>query len=95
MPRKTQPHLCFEITSEDGFNVQADSIDGEGAAGGGGVPGLSAASRSAVVVPSERFSVCDWLKASPPHPMGTHSNHAAPVSRERLLEARATVLKSS
>ncbi|XP_061453058.1 histone-lysine N-methyltransferase 2B isoform X2 [Rhineura floridana] len=28
MPRKTQPHLCFEITSEDGFNVQADSIDG-------------------------------------------------------------------
>lgn len=29
MPRKTQPHLCFEITSEDGFNVQADSIDGE------------------------------------------------------------------
>ncbi|XP_042295332.1 histone-lysine N-methyltransferase 2B isoform X2 [Sceloporus undulatus] len=28
MPRKTQPHLCFEITSEDGFNVQADTIDG-------------------------------------------------------------------
>uniref|UniRef100_A0A8D0DL36 [histone H3]-lysine(4) N-methyltransferase n=2 Tax=Salvator merianae TaxID=96440 RepID=A0A8D0DL36_SALMN len=28
IPRKTQPHLCFEITSEDGFNVQADSIDG-------------------------------------------------------------------
>nr|XP_034972975.1 histone-lysine N-methyltransferase 2B isoform X3 [Zootoca vivipara] len=28
MPRKTQPHLCFEITSEDGFNVQADSIEG-------------------------------------------------------------------
>ncbi|XP_066494513.1 histone-lysine N-methyltransferase 2B [Tiliqua scincoides] len=28
MPRKTQPHLCFEITSEDGFNIQADSIDG-------------------------------------------------------------------
>ncbi|KAJ6663542.1 hypothetical protein lerEdw1_009621 [Lerista edwardsae] len=28
MPRKTQPHLCFEITSEDGFNVQADSVDG-------------------------------------------------------------------
>ncbi|XP_070806226.1 histone-lysine N-methyltransferase 2B isoform X2 [Pituophis catenifer annectens] len=28
MPRKTQPHLCFEITSEDGFKVQADSIDG-------------------------------------------------------------------
>uniref|UniRef100_A0A8C6XU44 [histone H3]-lysine(4) N-methyltransferase n=1 Tax=Naja naja TaxID=35670 RepID=A0A8C6XU44_NAJNA len=23
MPRKTQPHLCFEITSEDGFKVQA------------------------------------------------------------------------
>ncbi|XP_063168426.1 histone-lysine N-methyltransferase 2B isoform X1 [Candoia aspera] len=28
MPRKTQPHLCFEITSEDGFKVQADSIEG-------------------------------------------------------------------
>uniref|UniRef100_A0A8D0GIR5 [histone H3]-lysine(4) N-methyltransferase n=1 Tax=Sphenodon punctatus TaxID=8508 RepID=A0A8D0GIR5_SPHPU len=28
VPRKTQPHLRFEISSEDGFNVQADSIDG-------------------------------------------------------------------
>ncbi|KAL8220216.1 UNVERIFIED_CONTAM: hypothetical protein K2H54_040832 [Gekko kuhli] len=28
VPRKTQPHLRFEITSEDGLNVQADSIEG-------------------------------------------------------------------
>lgn len=23
-----QPHLCFEITSEDGFSVKANSIEG-------------------------------------------------------------------
>uniref|UniRef100_H9GNH0 [histone H3]-lysine(4) N-methyltransferase n=1 Tax=Anolis carolinensis TaxID=28377 RepID=H9GNH0_ANOCA len=28
IPRKTQPHLCFEITNEDGLNVQAATIDG-------------------------------------------------------------------
>ncbi|XP_054855087.1 histone-lysine N-methyltransferase 2B [Eublepharis macularius] len=28
VPRKTQPHLRFEITNEDGLNVQADSIEG-------------------------------------------------------------------
>ncbi|XP_034612311.1 histone-lysine N-methyltransferase 2B isoform X2 [Trachemys scripta elegans] len=27
-PPKSQPHLCFEISSEDGLSVQADSIDG-------------------------------------------------------------------
>lgn len=32
VPRKTQPHLRFEITSEDGLNVQADSIEGKIAA---------------------------------------------------------------
>lgn len=25
-----QPHLRFEITSEDGFSVKANSIEGEG-----------------------------------------------------------------
>lgn len=24
-----QPHLCFEITSEDGFSVKANSIEGK------------------------------------------------------------------
>lgn len=24
-----QPHLCFEITSDDGFSVQASSIEGK------------------------------------------------------------------
>ncbi|XP_048356408.1 histone-lysine N-methyltransferase 2B isoform X1 [Sphaerodactylus townsendi] len=28
VPRKTQPHLRFEITNEDGLNVQAESIEG-------------------------------------------------------------------
>ena len=26
---RNQPHLRFEITSDDGFHVQADSIEGE------------------------------------------------------------------
>lgn len=30
VPPKSQPHLCFEISSEDGLSVQADSIDGMG-----------------------------------------------------------------
>lgn len=29
LPKGDQPHLRFEITSDDGFSVEADSIEGE------------------------------------------------------------------
>lgn len=28
-PNKDQPHLRFQITSDDGFSVEAESIEGE------------------------------------------------------------------
>lgn len=28
-PRGDQPHLRFEITSDDGFSVEADSVEGK------------------------------------------------------------------
>lgn len=31
-PPKTRPHLRFEISSEDGLSVQADTVEGRGRA---------------------------------------------------------------